>query len=33
MIFQTHFCVLYHVGNDNGEFFNCFVTFVHPMEE
>ena len=33
MIFQTHLRVLDHVSYDTGEFFNCLVTFVHPMEK
>ena len=33
MIFQTHLRVLDHVSYDTSELFNCFVTFVHLMEE
>ena len=29
MIFQTHLCVLDLVSTDDGQFINCFVTFVH----
>ena len=33
MIFQTHLCVLDLVSNDDGQFINCFVTFVRLTEE
>ena len=33
MIFQTHLRVLDYESDDSGEFFDCFVTFVHLMEE
>ena len=33
MIFQTHLCVLDQEPDDNVEFFDCFVTFVHLVEE
>ena len=29
MIFQTRLCVLDLVSNDDGQFTNCFVPFVH----
>ena len=33
MIFQTHLHILDHVSYDTGEFFDCFVTLVHLMDE
>ena len=33
MIFQTHLCVLDQEPDDNGELFDCFVTFVHLVEK
>ena len=32
-IFQTHPCLLDLVSHDDGQFINCFVTFVHLTEE
>ena len=33
MIFQTHLCVLDLFSKCDGQFINCFVTFVHLTEE